>query len=438
MTSYTAAGLGELVQRDGALVNGRIYTDPEIFGLEMERIFSKVWVYVGHESQVANPGDYMTGYLVQQPIILTRDRAGQIHVLFNRCTHRGAKIVNRERGNERLLTCMYHGWAFGHDGELRGIPLKKDFPAEAVEPCKASLARPPRVDAYRGFIFASLNPDVEPLRDYLGAAASGIDEIVDRAPAGTIRLSAGCHRYIYEGNWKLQTDNLGDMYHPVACHSSTVDEDGKQFKRRPGDEGGRAAFLGADGEPIVIQTGVRGFLRGHSSEASLFGANDIVKEETRQRGGIIDEYRSLLIEQHGVEKTDEILKNRRHSMTLFPNLDVLMVQTSVRVVIPLAYNRTEVRIYPVHLDGAPDELNRQIIKFLNITHSAASFIQTDDLEAFKRQQEGLAARSPQWLIVARGQGSEIDEGNGAYFGPRASEVGQRMRHQYWRELMMAE
>ena len=96
----------------------------EIFGLEMERIFSKVWVYVGHESQVANPGDYMTGYLAQQPIILTRDRAGQIHVLFNRCTHRGAKIVNRERGNERLLTCMYHGWAFGHDGELRGIPLK--------------------------------------------------------------------------------------------------------------------------------------------------------------------------------------------------------------------------------------------------------------------------------------------------------------------------
>ncbi|KDC61187.1 hypothetical protein [Bordetella bronchiseptica] len=76
MTGYTATALGELVQRDGALVNGRIYTDPEIFGLEMERIFSKAWVYVGHESQVANPGDYMTGYLAQQPIILTRDRAG--------------------------------------------------------------------------------------------------------------------------------------------------------------------------------------------------------------------------------------------------------------------------------------------------------------------------------------------------------------------------
>ncbi|AOB28273.1 MULTISPECIES: aromatic ring-hydroxylating oxygenase subunit alpha [Bordetella] len=142
MTSYTATALGELIQRDGALVNGRIYTDPEIFGLEMERIFSKVWVYVGHESQVANPGDYMTGYLAQQPIILTRDRAGQIHVLFNRCTHRGAKIVNRERGNERLLTCMYHGWAFGHDGELRGIPLKKDFPAEAVEPAPQWALRP--------------------------------------------------------------------------------------------------------------------------------------------------------------------------------------------------------------------------------------------------------------------------------------------------------
>ena len=436
--TYSSSALAGMVRDGGAQVDGRIYTDPDIFELEIRKIFSRVWVYVGHESQVARAGDYITGYLAGQPIVVARDSAGKVHVLFNRCTHRGAKIVNREYGNERLLTCMYHGWAFGHDGELRGIPLRKDFPPSSVEPCKANLGKPPRVETYRGFIFASLNPEVEPLDKYLGAAASGIDELVDRAPAGSIRLSAGCHKYVYDGNWKLQTDNLGDMYHPIACHSSTVDEDGKQFKRRPGDEGGRASFFGPDGEPVVIHTGVRGFANGHSSEASLFGGNDIVAQETTQRGGVFESYRSLLVDVHGAEKADDILKNRRHSMTVFPNLDILMVQTSVRVVIPLAHDRTEVRIYPVHLDGAPDELNRQIVKFLNITHSAASFIQTDDLEAFKRQQEGLAAQSPRSIIVARGQGHEIDEGGGAMFGPRASEVGQRMRHQYWRELMAAE
>ncbi|HEY0295748.1 MAG TPA: aromatic ring-hydroxylating dioxygenase subunit alpha [Bordetella sp.] len=437
MTSYTAESLGALVQDGGARINGRIYTDPEIFELEMDKIFSKVWVYVGHESQVPNPGDYITGLLARQPIILTRGKNGKTHVLFNRCTHRGAKIVNQDAGNEKVLACMYHGWAFEMDGSLRGIPMKKDFPAAAVEDGKASLGKPPRVESYRGFIFASLNADVEPLLDFLGAAASGIDEIVDRAPAGTIRLSGGYHRYVFPGNWKLQMENLADMYHPVACHISTVGADGKQFKRRPGEEGGRAAFLGPDGEPLVIQTGVRGFSHGHSSEASLFGSNDM-SQEAKQRGGVFDEYRSLLVRLHGAEKTDDVLKNRRHSMTLFPTLDILMVQTSVRVVIPLAYDRTEVRIYPVHLDGAPDELNRQIIKFINITHSAASFIQTDDLEAFKRQQEGMAAQSPEWMNVSRGQGGEIDEGRGTFFGPRASEVGQRMRHQYWRELMVAE
>ncbi|SIT40756.1 putative ring-hydroxylating dioxygenase large subunit [Paraburkholderia piptadeniae] len=432
--SYDNDYLRSLVRDDR--VHGSIYTDPMIFEIEMEKIFGRVWVFVGHESQVPNPGDYFCTDIARMPVVMTRGMNGAINVIFNRCSHRGAKVVNSESGNAKVLVCMYHGWGFGLDGELKGVPLHKDFPEQCLDRREAGMGALPRVENYRGFVFASLNPEVGPLADYLGEAARGIDEIVDRSPDGAIELSAGCHRYVYDGNWKLQMDNLADMYHPVACHMSTVDEDGLQFKRRPGEAGGRAAFLGADGEPVAIKTGVRGFANGHSSEASLFGDTQ-GGAETHQRGGVIDEYRASLIALHGQQKTDDILKNRRHSMTLFPNLDILMVQTAVRVVIPIAWNRTEVRVYPVRLKGAPEELNKQIIQFCNITHSAASFIQTDDLEAFRRQQEGLAAPGPEWVLVARGYGDEIDEGNGVFFGPRASEVGQRMRHYAWRDLMTA-
>ncbi len=433
--TYSVEYLRSLVREDR--IHGSVYTDPEIFRIEKEKIFKRVWMYVGHESQVPEPGDYFCTDIAGLPVVMTRDRDRAVHVIFNRCGHRGAKVVNQELGNAKTLICMYHGWGFGLDGRLAGVPLRKDFPPECLDECEAGMGTLPRIEIYRGFVFASLNPNVGALQDYLGNAAHGIDEIVDRAPDGAIELSAGCHRYVYEGNWKLQVDNLADMYHPVACHMSTVDEDGYQFKRRPGEAGGRAAFLGDDGEPVAIKTGVRGFVRGHSSEASLFGDTQ-GGAESKQQGGVFDEYRAKLVKVHGQEKADDILKNRRHSMTVYPNLDILMVQTAVRVVRPISHNRTEIRVYPVRLKGAPEEMNKQIIQFLNITHSAASFIQTDDLEAFKRQQEGLAAPSPEWVLVARGLGTDIDEGHGVFFGPRASEVGQRMRHYAWRDLMCAQ
>ena len=207
------------------------------------------------------------------------------------------------------------------------------------------MARLPRVESYRGFVFASFNADAEPLLDYLAEARRGIDELVDRSPDGEVALSAGCHRYHYRGNWKLQLENLADMYHPAACHASTVGPDGRQFKRRAGAEGGDAAFFAPNGEAIVAQTGVRGLNNRHSSEASLF--------DKEQSGGHWDDYRAIMVARYGEERTADILKNRRHSMTFFPSSDILLAQTSVRVIRPVAVDFTEVEVWPVRLKGAP-------------------------------------------------------------------------------------
>jgi len=427
MMEYSNEYLRGLVRDDR--VNRAIYTDPLIFELEMQRIFSRVWIYVGHESQIPKPGDFHCTTIARQPVVMSRDADAVVHVLFNRCGHRGARVLNHECGNAKLFTCMYHGWTFKPNGELAGVPMRRDFPDAALGKPRAAMASLPRVESYRGFVFASLNPEVQPLLEYLDEARRGIDELADRSPEGEIELWAGCHRYHYNGNWKLQFENMADMYHPAATHASTVGADGRQFSRRTGERGGSAPFFAPNGEAIVAQTGVRGLRNGHSSEASLF------REE--QAGGVWDEYRALMVKRYGEQRAAEILRNRRHSMTIFPSVDVLIAQTSVRVIRPVAVDRTEVLVYPVRLKGAPEQISTDVVRFVNLTHAAAALIQSDDLEAFERSQQGLAAGGSKWILVARGFGQEVDEGNGVLFGDRSSEVGQRAQHYAWRDLISA-
>ncbi len=425
--TYTKEQFANMVQSDR--VHRAYYTDPAVFEAEMNKVFGKVWVYVGHDSLVPKPGDYYCTTFAGQAVVLSRHEDGAVHVLYNRCGHRGAKVLSKTRGNARIFSCMYHGWGFRPNGQLAGVPMRDDFPDSVLKEDRAGMQNLARVDSYRGFVFASLDPDVMPLIDFLGEARNGIDELVDRSPEGRIELSAGCHRYHYRGNWKLQMDNMADTYHPAACHGSTVGADGRQFQRRAGDEGGAALFFAPNGEAVVSQLGVRGFPYGHSSEQSLF--------DKEQSGGRWDDYRAMLVARHGEARTAAILKNRRHSLTLFPILDILIAQTSVRVVKPISVDLTEVEIWPVRLTGAPASISDDLVKYVNMTHSASSFIQTDDLEAFERCQEGLKTQGSDWLLVARGIGEEVDEGNGVLFGARSSEVGQRAKHYAWRDLMSA-
>ena len=427
MSAYNNEHFRNLVQPDR--VHRSVYVDPQIFEIEMQKVFGRIWVFIGHDSLVPNAGDYYCTTLARQAVVMSRDEKGRVHVLFNRCGHRGAKVLPGVRGNAKVFVCMYHGWAFRPNGELAGVPMRGDVPKEVLAEPIAGMVPVARVENYRGFVFACLDPNVMPLKEFLGEGIRGIDELVDRAPDGEIEFWAGCHRYTFRGNWKMQMDNMADTYHPAATHASTVGPDGRQFQRRAGEKGGSAPFYAPNGEALVAQLGVRGMRNGHSSEQSMF--------DKEQSGGVIDEYRAILVNRFGEERTADIMKNRRHSMTLFPTLDILMAQTSVRVVRPLAVDLTEVEIWPVRLKGAPEVISTDLVKFVNITHSASSFIQSDDLEAFERCHEGLLTQGSDWVLLARGMNTEIDEGNGVFLGPRSSEIGMRSKHAMWHKLMCA-
>ena len=412
-------------------VHSDYYRDPEIFDLEMERVFTRAWVYVGHESQVKKPGDYFCTWIGRQPVILSRHTDGQIYVLFNRCAHRGARVLNEEKGNAKQFRCCYHGWSYFPDGELAGVPLAEGYGEDFdLSDPAMGMARVPRVDSYRGFVFASLSAEGPDLTRCLGNARLGIDEVIDRAPEGEVEVVGGVHKYTFRGNWKLQLENAADQYHPPFVHQSTMNPSGRQFRRRPGDSGGERFIYSEHGESLSDEGGLWGFPYGHTATGAVRFAGE-------PDGEVYARYKASLVARHGIDKAREILTDRRHNTLIYPNLILQLVSQHVRVVRPIAVDLTEVRVYPLRLKGAPEEMHRDAIRYLNITHAPASLIQTDDMETFGRCQQGFAARGAEWLWFARNLGDEVTDEGGDLFSPVASEAPMRNQQKAWLEYMSA-
>ena len=141
-------------------VHRSLYDDPAIFELELERIFGRAWIYVGHESQVREPGDYFCTQVGRKPIVVVRGPDKALHVLHNQCAHRGAMVVALEKGRTDEFQCCYHGWTYHLDGRLKAVPLQHGYPAD-FDPKSRTMAmlRVPRVSSYRGFIFVNQSED---------------------------------------------------------------------------------------------------------------------------------------------------------------------------------------------------------------------------------------------------------------------------------------
>ncbi len=408
-------------------IHRRVYADPDVFELEMERIFGRAWLFVGHVSQVPNPGDYFTTELGRQPVVMTRHRDAGVHVLFNRCTHRGAKVANERCGHASRLTCLYHGWTFDTDGTLVGVPIPEgcaaDFKREAF-----GLARVPRIGEYRGFVFASLAESGPSFEDHIGPIRSNIDDLVDRAPDGALAFDLGMHRYVFNGNWKLQVENVLDSYHVPFSHASTVNKDGVQFARREGDKSGAKVVEADQTRTAPAWKERRSYIVGNGHGWTSNTALD----DGKRSSPAFDDYKRVLAAKVGAERAQHILTPRLHNTLVYPNMSIMGLNIHVRIIKPLAVDRTEVTVYPVRLLGAPDAMNFGNIRLLNVTHSAASFVQTDDIEAFVRTQKGLQSRATDWVDISRGLGAEEpDRELNATRGSAMHEMVVRAQYKAW-------
>jgi phenylpropionate dioxygenase-like ring-hydroxylating dioxygenase large terminal subunit len=373
-------------------VHKKVFTDPEIFALEMTRIFRRSWIYLGHTSEVPEPGSFKRTWLGLAPILLTRNADGAIGAMINACRHRGATVCEEDSGRRSQFTCPYHGWSYSIDGDLVGVPMPAGQ-RSSFQKAEWGLHRVPRVEIYRGFVFGCMDPGVVPLPDYLGNARSFLDDFVDLSPTGEIVVDRGASRYEYRGNWKQQVENSMDGYHPAIVHHSFFEgvlphRTGKGFGWLVGEQSPGKSYSLGNGHALLD---FRFFDR-----SKILGAGG-------QRGAAELEWNARLVQRLGAARAEQVMAVRGgdgFNLLVYPNL--VLINCQIRVIRPIAVDRTEVLAYPTMLAGVDDSLNVDRLRGHEDFYGAASFGAPDDIDMFVRQWEGLATNPEiDWLPYER-------------------------------------
>lgn len=193
----------------------RAYTSPAFYEAELETVFPRSWMFVGHERWVSEPGDFMAETVGSEPVVVVRDHDGGLRAYSNVCPHR-ASLLAEGRGNcGRRLVCPYHGWTFDLDGRLTGVPRRRLFDPP-IDPDRLGL-RPLRLDAWEGLVFVNVSGDAPPLLDYL----EDVPRLLGGHRIGAMGLGA-CLDDAIAANWKLVMDNAICDYHLSMVHRSSI------------------------------------------------------------------------------------------------------------------------------------------------------------------------------------------------------------------------
>ncbi len=432
--SHSEIDIAALVQPDR--VHRGVYVDPGVFELELERLWGKAWIYVGHESQVPHAGDFFATEIARQPIVMVRPDDRHIRVLFNRCAHKGAEVVTERSGNLKYFYCNYHGWTYRTDGTLANVPMRKGYENTCfkMDDPQFSLKPLPRVDAYRGFVFASLAADGPDLKAFLGPSIEGFDDMCDRAPDGEVEVMGTCARTIQHSNWKFFVENQLDVIHAGIVHLSSY-QAAKQIAAnhfKPGEPQPLPlvmlqAQVAPDPESFWEKLLSANFRYGHS--------NFLGYQSPRGTDPVTLEYEALLKKKQGAARAERFLARNFHHTVIYPCLSVQGSFQQLRVVKPLAVDRTLMEIWHFRLKGAPPAFTTRNLTYANVVNSPATIISCDDYETWWRCHEGLKTQAHDWVSIHRNFGGDEEDGDTVRSKVGSSEVFQRSQFKAWREYM---
>lgn len=404
-------------------VHGSLFTDELVYEREVQRVWLGSWLFAGHASEVPEPGDYCVKTVGTQPLILSRDHARELHVLYDRCSHFGVRFCNLERGNAATFRCPYHGWTFGNDGSLKGVPYPARYPSPRDLKRTGGLARVEQVRMYRGFLFVYLGMDEAPsFEDYLGSgAAELLDRLADLSPTGELAFRAGWLRHRIRANWKLVAANQVDGYHVRVTHGSLF-EDGTG--PRSDFDYSRARLvhtrdLGGGHTELDFRPGYRAAGRPFQ----WFG---------HVRDGALSHYEQSLREHRGSDVADRVLVDGPPHGLLFPNLFVS--ELSLYVMEPDGVGGTLASTTPLTIPGQA-EFNKRSLRRMEGGMGPAGMLIADDAEVAERTQLGLIARQPEWLDTSRGMGQERQVGSGTLSENMSDETAIRGFWRHYADLM---
>jgi phenylpropionate dioxygenase-like ring-hydroxylating dioxygenase large terminal subunit len=425
------AAVQALVQPDR--VHRDLYIDPGLFELEQQHFFANTWNYVGHDSQIPKPGDYLRAEIAGQPLIVVRHTDDSVRVLMNRCAHKGSRVVSAPCGNTgKHFRCPYHAWTFRTDGSLLNIPLKNGYDGTALHECESArgLGTVKNVRLYRGFIFVKIN-DVGPgFDEYFGDSLSSIDNMADRSPEGRLEIAGGCLRFMHQCNWKMFVENLNDTMHPMVAHESSAGTAKTMWADKPADEPKPMAieqFVPFMSDYKFFEDmGVRTYDNGHSFTGVNFSIHSKYKA--------IPAYDDAMKAAYGEERTARILGMARHNTVYYPNLTIKGAIQSIRVARPIAADKTLVESWTFRLKGAPPELLQRTTMYNRLINSPFSVVGHDDLQAYRGIQAGLHASGNEWVSLHRNfDPTETKGGEITTIG--TSELPMRNQYRSWVRYM---
>lgn len=364
-------------------------TDEEVYEVERRAIFSRCWLYVGHESEVPNPGDYLSRTVAGRPLILWRGTDGVPRVFLNTCRHRGAMLCRVPGGNARGLSCFYHAWTYASTGDLSGLPDAAGYGPD-FDKGRFPLLSPPHYDSYRGFVFCCFSEDAPSLPDYLGQATDYIDLVADHSPE--MEIVKGVHEYSMDANWKLFVENSLDGYHLLPLHRTYFDYlkeaegaylDPKKTTQAKDLGSGHAVILvqGPWARPIARWTPAMG-------------------EENKD---YIEGQRRALDGRFGAERAWHIAESDRNLM-IFPNLiinDIMGVV--VRTITPTSAGHTTVMQWTLATKGEPDSVRQRRLDSFVTFQGPGGLASPDDNEACESCQIGFrTVDEAPWSDISRG------------------------------------
>ena len=415
----------KLVDNVAGVMNRSIFADNDIYKQELEQVFGRCWLFVGHESQIPKPNDFVANYMGEDPVLVTRDSKGKLHSFLNMCRHRGNRICRADAGNTPSFMCTYHGWTFATDGKLVGVPGYKEAYFEELDRSQWGLVEAPKVESYKGMVFANWDKAAPSLLDYLGDMTFILDMVLDRREGGT-ELVGGISKWVMGANWKLAADNFGgDGYHFYLTHGSTI---------AIRSAGGRTQRFGEGGESVST---------GNGHGAVRFYANSMLKRANANAVG------NDIVTRYHLEHLDETRKRlgdiRADNLgsagdnNIFPNVSGNGTH-SIKLWHPRGPTHTEAWTYCLVDKAAPQEVKNEIKKRLTGSFGPSGMAEQDDMNNFIQCTSSAGTwrgkQVPLNQQLGLGHERNSDELPGRV-QPCPSEMNQRSFYGRWQEIMDA-
>ena len=414
---------------ENGILDRRIFTDPAIYAEELEKIFARAWNFMCHESQIPEAGDFFMNFIGEDEVIVVRDRDGGVQVLLNSCPHRGNTVCRAELGHANSFLCSYHGWNFDLTGRLIGMPGEESFYRNDIDKEAWGLGRAAKVESYKGFVFATMDPNAPALEDYLGwVGRVGIDMLASK---GKLQALDGVQKNRIKCNWKLAVDNLYDWYHVKVSHGSAL----------------RVGLLSEEGMAPEHQMVILGEY-GHGIGGPGISEEEQAEFDARLAAG--DKDNPQWYDINAIRRTDPAMRealgpvgNRSYGHpNIFPNLWVALTN-QICLRIPRGPYETELWWFTFMHEDASEETRRMTMFQANHIFGPAGLLEQDDGENWSHSTRGAmgAVTRKRPLNFAMGQGHDEvleHESGQSRIETVVNEHGQRWTYQSWQEWMLAD